>query len=1191
MTVAAASYSLTDALARTRQTQAIATDPRCSVWVSANAGTGKTFVLTRRVVRLLLAGTPPERILCLTYTKAAASEMSTRVFALLASWIALDEAELDRALSELLGRAPSDEERRRARTLFTAAVETPGGLKVQTIHAFAERLLQRFPLEAGVPPGFVILDDAQARQLRRASIDAVLAKSASNPAGRLGRALDTAVAYASEDRFDDIIAAALSWRDWLETAVRLPEDPAYDGAKGLALAEALYRQHFAVRPTVTTEAILNEMAAILRDCDLSALAKMFRAGTTTDQDRADDLQKAAEAPDAPSRVEALSDFFMTAQGGPRARLMTNRLAAQHPAKLEVVSRAQVRFVELDRELKALAVVDATMALHHLASAVLQNYQRAKQARAALDFDDLIAHTCNLLASRSQAQWVLYKLDSGLEHLLVDESQDTSPDQWRIVATLAEEFFAGTGAIATPRTVFAVGDEKQSIYSFQGAAPEMFAEMGRQLADRARHAAIPFHHVALDVSFRTTAPVLETVDRVFSNADRTPGIPQGMEGIRHVAKRLGQAGSVEVWRPEPYVSPSATPAFAPLDEEAAASPIVRLADRIAATIGRWLADGEILASAGRPVRAGDIMILVRKRRPFAPPMIAALKSRGIPVAGTDRLALTDHIAVQDLISLGEFLTLPENDLALAEVLKSPIFDFNDQDVFQLAHGRRGTLWQSLLEQAKSEPRFAAAADDLRRWRKAADFAPPFEFFSTLIERDGVRQRLLARLGAEAADPIDEFLDLALAYDDTAPPSLTGFLHALDTDRPEIKRDMDHGADEVRVMTIHGAKGLEAPIVFLPDTCQGATRAGQSPRLIPLANLIRPGVPHAQPFVWPIKGSTSLQQIGNAKAALARTEREESDRLLYVALTRPRDRLIVCGYEGRQARPAASWWDTIATALDIAAAGSDADPVVYRSTCDQSAPPDGQAPAVAADAQPLPLPDWVGRPAPREPATSLPLAPSRLAAYESDSDGEPLKDEPIVPALYEPAGMSPVDPVLGDRFLRGTVTHLLLEYLPTIEPPLRLRGAHALLERHANTLSESARASILQETFAILDDPTFSAIFGPESQAEVPIVAELADPAGKRPPMRLAGAIDRLALVGDDVLIVDYKTNRSPPDDPSQVAEIYLFQLAAYRLAVEKIYPGRRVRGLLLWTHAARLMEIPRETLDTYACRLWQRDSTA
>ena len=1171
-------------LERTHRAQRDAADPAASAWVSANAGTGKTHVLTLRALRLMLAGTIPERILALTYTKAAAAEMSKRVYDTLAQWVTMDEAKLADVLAELTARKPTPAEIERARTLFTTAIETPGGLKVQTIHSFCERLLQRFPLEADVAPGFTILDEPTANTLQREAIDAVLALATRNEVSPEGRALTAAIRYAAEERFDELLRGALRLRPRIEEAVRLESG---DTADGLRVLEVALRQTLKVRPSATEDTVTNELARIVSDGELLRLREALSGGGKSDIELGQSIGAALSAGSPRTRADALEQFFCTDKGAPRARLMSKGIKDQFPDLDSAATAAQTRAVNLAHERKGLAVITATIALYRLAGAVLERYTAAKARRAALDYDDLIAKTVSLLRTKDSTAWVLFKLDRGIDHILVDEAQDTSTEQWQVVEALAQEFFTGLGQREGVRTLFAVGDEKQSIYSFQGAAPRKFAEMGQRFAALAAAASHTWRRIPLDLSFRTVAPILGAVDRVFSDHDRTPGLTAEIAEIRHAVHRIGHGGLVELW---PVLAPEGgTPADAwlPLDEEAARAPEVRLADRIAATIQHWLDSGERLTSEDRPIRPGDILVLLRKRRPFAAPMVAALKARSIPVAGADRLRLSDQIAIEDLISLGDFLTLPEDDLALAEVLKSPLFAFDDGDLLALAAGRKGTLWSSLIANAGSKPLYQSAADTLKRWRSRADYAPPFEFFASILDREGARAKFLARLGPEAADPLDEFLNLALSYDDRAPPSLTGFLAYLRETDAEVKRDMEHGRNEVRVMTVHGAKGLEAPIVFLPDTC--TTASGGTSAVLDLPGVKLPKGIEAPPFVWSVKGTASHAAVAGARQVRAALEAEERHRLLYVAMTRARDRLYVAGFEGKKARPDGCWYNLVHEALSAGLTKATAfdGETVWRLVEAQSVAAKAGKDALTDESEPAPLPGWATKAAPREPTIAIPLAPSRLEAYAPDEAGEPL----AVPSRpRERSEPSVTSPALGEdgRFLRGTLTHALLQYLPSLPQPSWNQAAKGFIDRRGAALSPAARQGIVRETLAILTAPEFAPLFGPQSRAEVPVVALLPNPKRKGAPLKLVGQIDRLVDLGKEVLIVDYKTNRPPPKQVEAVAPAYLLQLAAYRLALVEIYPGRTVRAALLWTDGPRIMQLPGAVLDQYSLRLWELD---
>ncbi len=1167
---------LEKALEETQRHQAAAADPAASAWVSANAGTGKTHVLTMRVLRLLLAGTAPERILALTYTKAAAAEMSKRVFARLAEWVTDAEPALKKKLAVLLGRAPTAADMQRARQLFAIAIETPGGLKVQTIHAFCERLLQRFPLEAGVPPNFAILDYHEQRTLLKEAADDMLAEATATPGTPLASALTSAVAFATDDNFDALLMETMRERDWLASAVRLGRD-----------AETIYRRALGIGPGTDGRKVAEQLAALLPESELAALHDILDAGSKTDRDLAASAASAQKANGQDRRIDALADLFLTGKGEPRKSLMTKPLATRHPEVLARLERVQHQFVALHAERCKLVLLDAALALIRLGSAVLQRYGDAKARRAALDFDDLVARAANLLGSSASVEWVLYKLDGGLDHILVDEAQDTSSVQWQVIRSLADEFFAGAGASEVVRTLFAVGDEKQSIYGFQGAAPAMFGDVGEALAARAGRAGMAWQRVPLNLSFRTVEPLLSAIDGIFADSRRTPGVTAAGKPLEHFAHRAGQAGLIEIWPTEKKEQVVPAEPWSPLEEATASSPVVRLAARIADTIAGWLASSARLESEDRPITPGDILVLVRKRTPFAPAMISALKLRGIPVAGADRLVLTEQIAVQDLTALGDFLVLPDDDLALAAVLKSPLFGLDDDDLLALAPERRGSLWQELLARADAAPRLQAAAETLKRWRAQADRAPPFEFYAALLDGDGMRARMLDRLGVEAADAIDEFLNLALGYDDTAPPSLQGFLSWLREGVREIKRDMEQGRGEVRVMTVHGAKGLEAPIVFLPDTC--STRSGRRPgSLLKLESAARPvGTP--APLLWPVKGTSNLDPVQQAKTAILTAETQERNRLLYVALTRARDRLYVAGFENGAAPPADCWYNLIKDGL-----GSDLEEVatadgrtIWRRQSAQTAKHEAPKIATHAAAAAAPLPDWASRPAPKEPLITIPLTPSRLAPLETDVDGEPM--EPPRGRLAEPPILPPAALADDYRFLRGTLTHALLEHLPALPRARREAAAEAFIAARGGTrLPDGVRKGIVAETLAILHEPAFAALFGPDARAEVAIAAEIPHPQGRGPALRLAGKIDRLVREGRSVLIVDYKTNRPPPHDVAHVADAYLLQLAAYRIAAQSIFKGLHIRAALLWTDGPRIMEIPGELLDVHQQRLWQLD---
>ncbi|MEZ5923384.1 MAG: double-strand break repair helicase AddA [Hyphomicrobiaceae bacterium] len=1162
-----------DTLRQTIERQRRAADPEASAWVSANAGTGKTYVLVARVLALLLSGaTRPDRILCLTYTKAAAAEMSNRLFDRMARWTTLEVAKLDQELGELLGRKPSEAETRRARTLFAEAIETPGGLKVQTIHAFAERLLQRFPLEAGVPPGFSVLDEDQRRELIRSAVDAVLTGVAGRSGRELAGALDKVVAFAVGDRFDEVVTRLVERRREVGRLLGRAEDESEDFDRFEAVRLRLARE-LGVRAGEDQETLALAAASILSDADITLTGSVLAGGSKSDAGRAAQLTAARQARSPEARVEALRTALLTKDGTPRQTLMTKALAEANPGLLVLLEGAAIELARLLRALRAVKVAEATAAMLRIADAAIGAYEASKQEEGLLDYDDLITKTSGLLAQSIDAQWVLYKLDGGLDHILVDEAQDTSPEAWTIVRSLADEFFAGAADADRVRTVFAVGDEKQSIYGFQGARPEAFSAHGRRfrlLADEANQA---FHDVALDLSFRSVPAVLDTVDRVFRDRSRTPGLTAEALEIRHAARRSEEPGLIEIWPVEASAPTDRREPWLPGTEPEEAPPMRRLAVRIATCIRGWLDGREPLASEGRPIRAGDILILVRRRNPFAPEIIKALKAQDIAVAGADRIRIAEQIAVEDLIALGEFLLLPEDDLALAAVLKSPLAGLDDDDLLTIGLGRRGSLWSALLAVASSGPeRLQRAAERLKRWRSRADYLPPFEFYASILDSDGLRRAMLERLGPEAGDAIDAFLNLALRFDEMHAPSLQGFLDFVRRAEPEIRRDMEQGRDEVRVMTVHGAKGLEAPIVFLPDTCLAA--GGDRDPLVELETGPQPEAA-ARLFVWAIKGAGEVEAVSASRERSRHESRHEFHRLLYVALTRARDRLYVAGYEGSRKRPAGCWYDLIDEALSpILDEVQLEDGTMLRRYVDSEAiseaMPDADAIPVVTPAS---LPDWAWRRARPEEIRSIPLRPSQLAPIESEEgSGFAIAARP-----GEPPAESPSRNGGRDRFLRGTLAHALLQHLPELAPERRAAAAKAYLASTGPGLTAREQAGLIREVQAVIGEARFGAVFGPGSLAEVPIAGEITIPGGGVP-LRITGQIDRLVIREADILLVDYKTNRPAPRALDAVPAAYLLQLAAYRLILRRIYPVKPIEAALLWTEIPRLMPIPGHILD-------------
>jgi ATP-dependent helicase/nuclease subunit A len=759
-----------------------------------------------------------------------------------------------------------------------------------------------------------------------------------------------------------------------------------------------------------------------------------------------------------------------------------------------------------------------------------------------------------LLDRVEAAWVHYKLDLGIDHLLIDEAQDTSEKQWAIVNKLVSEFTAGIGARGTlERSVFAVGDEKQSIFSFQGAALEAFADVGRQFGRAYREASLPFLSLEFKHSFRSLQVVLDAVDKVFARPEAFAGLSTDKAPTAHTAVREHAAGFVELWDLiEPDDKPEVEAWDAPFDTTSEANPRAKLARMIAGSIRTWMAHETVGSGSDRHVvRPGDILILVRQRGPLFEAIIRALKDAAIPVAGADRLILTEHIAVMDLLVLADAILLEQDDLALATVLKSPLFGLSEDELFALAWNRPRSLRAALREQ---HPDIARTLDALAT---AARSATPFGFYANLLGAGGGRRRFVGRLGTEANDALDEFLNLALDYESRETPSLQGFVAWMRTASADIKRDMEIARDEVRVMTVHGAKGLEAPIVILADTTTPPTGPPQyQPRLLALQG---GGAPAC--FAWMPNRNDEIEPITRARVNAATAVENEYRRLLYVAMTRAADRLVVCGALGKQAMPPGCWYQLVQDGLTASellveetADHGDGRVLRFRTTPRQSTAP---APSEISQMTLALEPAWLNASLPTEPAIDAVLAPSSAM---------PPRD----PQSRDSAGAA----ARNAAFLRGVLVHRLLQSLPDVPPERRASVAQQFLLRAGRDLIAEHDA-LVAEIIRLLDDARFKPLFAPGSRAEVPIVGRLTV-AGRS--QIVSGQIDRLVVTPDAVLIGDYKTDRPAPQRSADVPLGYLRQLALYRALLTRIYPGRSVRAALIWTDVPNLMELSEDALE-------------
>ncbi|NJC09348.1 double-strand break repair helicase AddA [Polymorphobacter fuscus] len=1121
--------------------QAAAANPHVHAWVAASAGTGKTQVLSARVLRLLLGGTPPAALLCLTFTKLAAAEMQTRVFDRLAWWARCDAAALDSDLAAL-GAATDAETRTRARRLFAQVLDAPQGLAIQTIHAFAQSLIASFPIEAGVSPGFTTLDDRSSTALQRRL---------------LAEAIESATALGDEGFLDDLAAISID-----QGEMRLAKVAARLAGHGNALGEALaglpdagiepmLRRGFGLATDGDAASALASAMARFDAVGVARLAAAFAgSGGKTAVAAAARAHEWLAASDRAAAFDQLRGFFCTAKDELRAvSAVPAAVDKADPALRPLFARLgeAVLAILAEQRLHA-AVVHAARHLR-IGKRLAADWRTAKARLGVVDYDDMIAAAQRLLRAPGAAEWVRFKLDSRIDHVLVDEAQDTNASQWDIIGALIEEFFAGSGARDLRRTLFVVGDYKQSIFGFQGSDPRVYRDKRDELGQLAGDAGDPIDQIALDTNFRSVGAILEVVDATITVLGATTFDADGVPV--HVPHRKPGQGAVTLW--PPVRDDSGTSGNDDSDGADTTTPPraeTLLAYRIADTIAGWLdpRDPLVLPAHGRAVRPQDILVLVRSRGAFSPALVKALHANQVPVAGVDRLKLSDPLAVADLLALARFALQPGDDLTLAALLVSPFLGLDHDMLHRLAADRPGTLWDAV--RGDDDPRVVAARDWLSKLLGFADFTAPHEFFERVLSGPlQGRKRLLARLGAEARDAIDAVLDQALAFEVANAPTLQGFLAWVDAEDIAIKRDPDAPLDAVRLMTVHGAKGLQAPVVILAD----ATKARQRERDAPLLMSFDNGAP-LPVFLATRKGLSG--RLADAIEAEDEQNAREHCRLLYVALTRAEDLLFIGGTlgTGKTDAPEGSWYAAVGEALQaldaevVAADGWDGDAIEWRS---------GTAAPCLRDAGPVIVPDdatslpqWAVTAPPPEARPARPLSPSAIAA-----------DDVALP---------PMGAAARAAARRGQALHALFERLPALPHADRRRVGEAwCAAAHPDLDAAATTATVL----AILDDPAFAAVFAPDALAEAPLAALV----GYRV---IAGTVDRLVVTGSDVLVVDFKTGARVPADAQAVPPYYLRQMAAYVAALRVVFPGRRVTAALLFTEGPRLIALPDALLALY-----------
>lgn len=1134
-----------------------AVDPGESLWLSASAGTGKTQVLSARVLRLLLQPrVDPSDILCLTFTKAGAAEMAVRINSVLARWVRLEDGELGKELAYL--GAPVDiETREKARTLFASVLDCPGGgLRIDTIHAFSQWLLTNFPQEAGLQPGMRPIEDREREILSRDVLADMLVDAERTGDGKI---LESVAEFTRRKGADAL-------RGWL---MRCAGDEAlwFGSRAWKAPMRGQVLQLLGVPSDADESWVADALAPeTFPDGTLRAMLPTLQDwNTQTGQESAAfiDFWLSADIATRPALLEQFYDTILKKDGLPRAM---KKPCDTDPMFADYKERIAEGVAEVAERQKLLDLADFLAPALELARHFALRWHDAKQREGLLDFDDLIAMAARLLTKKDSAAWIRYKLDRQFDHILVDEAQDTNSAQWTIIDALIDDFFSGEGARDNRvRTIFTVGDYKQAIFGFQGTSPDNFEAAKRRVKTRMAGTAAnsgamrgareqsELKDLDLARSFRTHQPVLDFVDRAIEEIGSEA---LGLSDKASPHEGEDRAGLVTLWEPVrteelEESEPGANGDQLDAEQGWLARHDRKLAERIARQVQRWLESEPFILEKGGKTRratAGDIMILVRKRRELASLIVGRLHARRVPVAGVDRLRLGAPLAVKDVMAALRFAAQPLDDLSLANLLSSPLIGWSQDDLLAyIPRAPKQRLWEHL--RGSKEPKVAQTVAQLRELLARADFDTPQALIAWLLTGPWQgRAKLIVRLGREANDPLDELLNAAFAFEATATPSLVGFIQWFDAGEGELKRDPGGEADQVRVMTVHGSKGLQAPIVILADATGFPGQSGDIalPERLPEALS-----GENEPRSIPVPSLAKAERAGPVEEAYQASliaEMKEHWRLLYVAMTRAEEALFIGGSLGprnKNGPPEDSWFARLAPLFGDDAIADD----IWgarREWGRRAEPGSSDAASPPAETGTLDLPGWLHRSIGPEPRPPRPLAPSS-AGEEAGAD------PPLRPAEAATAAR------------RGILLHSLLERLPDVPVEDREARAAAWLEKQAWDLDQAERAELLTSALDVVASAEFADIFAPGSLAEVPLAAAVGGEV-------IAGIADRLLVTDEAVTVVDFKTTRRPPSDEAEIPKPTLRQMAAYVAALEAIYPDRTVRAAVLYTHSPRLIAL-------------------
>ncbi len=1119
--------------------QKIAANPNFSVWVSASAGTGKTTVLVNRLLRLFLNDVEPSKVLCLTYTNAGAIEMQNRIYKKTLDWATIPDEDLKKELNNLLDDKDEsfdfDELFSKARKLFSKLIDNPMPLKIYTIHAFCQSILKRFPIEACITPHFKIIEDSEVKNLLNEAYQKLIHTLKND------KTIDYVDVFKSftylmqntpEIEFDNLVETIVDGREhFFELCQKYKtKSKMLDYLKSKIFGNSQY----------ANESFLNDInlfKANILDHIPSGFIDNLKRVLSVDNGkkslaRLNLISTFLQEKNISKKFDVYKKIFLNSDDSIPKDCILNKKSINEDIKfVDNVSRETIRIRNAVEFINSIEIYNATSSVLDIGLTLNTIYEGLKKKRGVMDFTDLITTVKNLFDKDNISSWILYKLDGGISHVLIDEAQDTSPIQWEIVDKLTEEFFTSGSDKKNVKSLFSVGDRKQSIFSFQGANIKLFEKYKNHFKERIEFENYPFFDLPLNRSFRSCKNILNTVDDVIKNSN---GVLLPNEDITHIPNRKDSFGLVEVLPLVKSIEDETKKCFKPpIENINVFNTDIEMANVLATKI-KYLLDNEYISDSKndepkrvRKIEPKDIMILVRKRN-LVDNITRALLAKNIPLAGRDKLSLSDNIAIEDLISLLKFVLFNYDDLSLAEVLKSPLYNLTDDDLFDLCFNRKDETLYSML--CKSE-KYKDISDDLKYLIDFSKTALPFEFFDYILKVQNKRKNFISRLGIEVIDILNGFLSQCLSYDNLKlGKSLSDFYEWFSLNEVEVKRNMEQVNNTVRIMTVHSSKGLEAPVVFIYNA--NAVLSSSRDRII-----WNEDFPMYKTSNFKNSGKVFSDMIENNNNA----NQEEFYRLLYVAMTRARDRLYVIGSENKS-KDAKTWYSCIKESLlsnpetkinNDTKTNFTHDVFVNDEFVVLGENETGDISNITKSSVeiPLNLPEFFDKKEDDIPSFSKNIdAKSPLSQYDKNENSS---------------------------LSRGTIIHKLLEHISKFNG----EDVEKFIDFYLSKTQIEDKNLIKNNILELYNNPEYNFIFNSNNLSETEIITS---ENGTSQILR----VDKVVFDNDDIWIIDYKTDKQTDTVPSS----YRKQLEKYKDAITKIYPNKKIHIAILWINDLKFSEI-------------------